>query len=161
MYQGIKLSTTLILLIGFFACQEGDKPEKEEKEQAPSSSIQSNEEHFDASVVSDLYSQLSSLSEGELSFDKNLLSGFLAEVDVVEVKNGNVFEKKVLFESFDCDCFDKLSLSFDKETGRYTLLIYEEIFIEELDWCPESSYGYSFAIKNQKLLDFRLDFMAG
>ena len=54
-----------------------------------------------------------------------------------------------------------MKISYSQSESRFILFVYEEFYEEELDWCPESSYSYSFGIKNLKIVDLKLDFMAG
>ena len=65
----------------------------------------------------------------------------------------------MLFENFECDCYDRIKISYSDT--RFILWIDEEFYEKDLDWCPESSYSYSFKIEDKKITDLKLDFMAG
>ena len=77
------------------------------------------------------------------------------------MKNGKVIEKKFLFEDIKCNCNDRLSISYNKENQYFELNVYEEFFEKDLDWCPESSYSFTFKFENNKISDVKLLHLAG
>ena len=54
-----------------------------------------------------------------------------------------------------------MDLSYDNKQDAFILYIYEETYVEDMDWCPESTYQYSFKIKDQKATSVKLEFLAG
>ena len=116
---------------------------------------------FDADLSENLYKEMEASSEGALSFSQQQLSDLLKVADPTELKNGNSCQAELQFESFECNCLDKMDLSYDKKQDAFILLIYEETYVEDLDWCPESKYQYSFKIKDQKATSVKLEFLAG
>ena len=54
--------------------------------------------------------------------------------------------------------FDRI---VDKNQDIFILGIYEETYVEDMDWCPESAYQYSFGVKNQKAINVSFEFLAG
>ena len=116
---------------------------------------------FDADLSENLYKEMEASSEGVLSFSQQQLSDLLKIADPAELKNGNSYAVELLFEPFECNCLDKMDLSYDNKQDAFILYIYEETYVEDMDWCPESSYQYSFGIKDQKAIDVKLEFLAG
>ncbi|WP_156109273.1 hypothetical protein [Polaribacter sp. Hel1_85] len=119
--------------------------------------LESNSIKFDNNLVEKLYKNLK--SNFEIDFELSHLNNALNGIKMSELKNGKIFEKEMLFENFNCECYDKITISYSE--NRFLLDIYEEFFEKELDWCPESSYRYSFKIVNKTISDLKLDFMAG
>ncbi|WP_320815370.1 hypothetical protein [Flavobacterium sp.] len=119
----------------------------------------SKNELFDQDLNKSLYKKLN--SEFKIHFSLNNLNSVLNGVKIEELKKGKEIEKEMLFENFKCDCYDKIKISYSQSENRFILFIYEEAFVEDLDWCPESSYYYSFDVKNNKIIDLRMDFIAG
>jgi len=116
---------------------------------------------FDTSFTEDLFAKILKVSEGSVSFSQQQLIDFLKIADPAHLKNGNSYHTELLFESFDCNCMDEMTISYDKKQEAFILYIYEEAFVGDMDWCPESSYQYSFGIKDQKAIDVKLEFLAG
>lgn len=116
-------------------------------------------ELFDQDLNKSLYEKLN--SEFEIHFSLKDLNSVLNGVKIGELKKGKEIEKVMLFENFKCDCYDKIKISYSQSENRFILFIYEEAFVEDLDWCPESSYCFSFNLKNNKIIDLRMDFIAG
>jgi len=114
---------------------------------------------FSPSLIQSLNLKLS--KQFEIDFQETHLVELLNGINLEELKNGKEYEKEFLFEDFECDCFDKIKISYSNQDGRFNLWVYEEFFEEGLDWCPESSYSYSFKIDNNKIVDLQLDYMAG
>ncbi|MDG4716197.1 hypothetical protein [Winogradskyella marincola] len=133
--------------------QENEKTKKEITE----NNFESNSLEFDKNLIEQLHKNLK--SNFEIDFELNHLNNALNGIKLSELKSGKVFEKEMLFEDFECECLDKITISHSE--NRYLLDIYEEFYEEELDWCPESSYRYSFKIADNKISDLKLDFMAG
>jgi hypothetical protein len=112
---------------------------------------------FDKALIFSLYQKLQ--SDFEVYFEEKHLDKLLLNQDIQSLKNGTTIEKEMLFESFECDCYDKLRISYSDD--RFVLWVYVEFYEEDLDWCPESAYSYSFLIENHEITDLKLDFMAG
>ncbi len=112
---------------------------------------------FDKALISSLYQKLQ--SDFEVYFEEKHLDKLLLNQDIQPLKNGATIEKEMLFESFECDCYDKLRISYSDD--RFVLWVYVEFYEEDWDWCPESTYSYSFLIENHEIIDLKLDFMAG
>ena len=89
------------------------------------------------------------------------MEDFLKDVKIEDLKNGKEFEKEVLFENFDCECKDRLKISYDKSTKVFILQIHEASFVKDLDWCPEHSYIGSFKIKGNKIINIVFNLIAG
>jgi hypothetical protein len=137
------------------------KQDVTEKRNLASDTLKSSSEFeirkFDQDLVEQLYNNLK--SDFEIGFKQKHLNSILDDIKISELKNGEEFEKEMLFENFECKCYDKIKISYSDK--RYILWIYEEFYEKDLEWCPESSYSYSFTIVNKKITDLRLDFMAG
>ena len=132
------------------------------KDDAPVSTTEkSTKIIFDADLSENLYKEMEASSEGALSFNQQQLSDLLKVANPTELKKGNSYHTELRFESFECNCLDKMELSYDKKQGTFILFIYEETYVEDLDWCPESTYQYSFKIKDQKATNVTLEFLAG
>ena len=116
---------------------------------------------FDADLSENLYKEMEASSEGVLSFSQQQLSDLLKIADPAELKNGNSYAVELFFEPFECNCLDKMDLSYDNKQDAFILYIYEETYVEDMDWCPESTYQYSFKIKGQKATNVKLEFLAG
>lgn len=116
-------------------------------------------ELFDEEIITALYAELD--AEFYIGFKQSHLEILLRNRDMMSLRAGEVFEEELLFEDFECDCLDKMRVSYAKADKRFVLWIYEEIYEADLDWCPESTYSYSFQIENHKVTDLKLDFMAG
>jgi hypothetical protein len=116
---------------------------------------------FDSRFAEDLYGKLEAASEDAVNFSQQQLIDFLKIADPTELKNGNSYQTELLFEPFDCNCMDEITISYDEKQEAFILYIYDEAYVEDMDWCPESSYQYSFGIKDQKAIDVKLEFLAG
>ncbi|MDO6435851.1 hypothetical protein Q4534_00465 [Cyclobacterium sp. 1_MG-2023] len=116
-------------------------------------------ETFDDEIITLLYEKLD--SGFDIDFKQNHLESILKNLDILSLKEGEEFEKEMLFEDYKCDCLDKIKIYYDKADDRFILWVYEEFYETDLDWCPETSYSYSFQIVNHKITDLKLDFMAG
>ncbi|MCR8668054.1 hypothetical protein NO995_10200 [Aestuariibaculum sp. M13] len=174
----------IIILTLIVSCKEKETKKMELTEPKPTTELKSkteikieNKDDSQKNIINDTLHSNSSLEIVKLDTDlieklfKNLKSNFeidfklshldnaLNGINLSELKNGKVFEKEMLFEDFECKCFDKITVSYSEK--RYLLDIYEEFYEEELDWCPESSYRYSFMIINDNISDLKLDYMAG
>jgi len=134
------------LLIGLFviiSCKQQNTPKK-----------------FDAKLTSQLYSQLITNFKSAIGFKESHLTELLTDISIPELKQGKSVEKKMLFEDFQCECYDQMKLSYSNTDNRFILHVYEEFFNKKLDWCPESSSTYSFEILENKISDLKLDFSA-
>ena len=148
------ISLALIFVILFSSCESNDASANLKK-------TASSEIEFDADFARDLYEKLMKASEGSVSFSQQQLIDFLKATNPEELKNGNSYESELLFESIECDCLDRMSLSYDEHQDAFILGIYEETYVEDMDWCPESAYQYYFGVKNQKAINVSFEFLAG
>lgn len=86
-----------------------------------------------------------------------LMDIFIKDLNKDELNKTGSFEKEYNFNiappkyKDSKECIDKISLSFDKETCSFRLVIFNEFFAE---WCQESSVFYGFQINGDKILDF-------
>lgn len=87
-----------------------------------------------------------------------LLNMFLKDMKEGEFSKTNKFEKEYNFNIAPPDytdskeCKDKISITFDKRTCSFLLVIYNEFFAE---WCQESTIFYEFKIAGDKIYDLR------
>lgn len=87
-----------------------------------------------------------------------LLDKFLRDLNEDEFSKAGNFEKEYNFNiappkyTDSKECSDKISITFDKRTCSFRLVIYNEFFAE---WCQESIVVYGFKIKGNKISDFR------
>ena len=151
-FKYISLALTFSIL--FSSCETNDAS-------ANSKNTASSEIDFDADFTQDLYEKIMKASEDSVTFSQQQLIDFLKTANPEEVKNGNSYESELLFESIECDCLDQMSLSYDENQDAFILGIYEEIYVEDMDWCPESAYQFSFGVKNQKAINVSFEFLAG
>ena len=151
-FKYISLVLTFSILLS--SCERNDANANSKK--AASSKIE-----FDTDFAQDLYEKLIKASEGSVSFSQQQLIDFLKTASPEELKNGNSYESELLFESIECDCLDRISMSYDENQDTFILGIYEETYVEDMDWCPESTYQYSFGVKNQKAINVSFEFLAG
>ena len=116
-------------------------------------------QNFNKTQIKTLFDTFSKQSQTPFSY--KVLENFLKDVNIENLKKGNVFEKEVLFENFDCDCKDKMQISYDKSTKVFIIQIYEAIFVKDLDWCPEHSYIGSFKIIDDRIVNTKFNLIAG
>ena len=155
----MKTHTLIVILFLIFSCKQKENQKVKIAEQNQTIELNQQKEIFDQNLINSLYGELK--SKFEIDFSRKHLTSLLNGISVTELKNGKEFEKEMLFEVFKCECYDKIKISYSQSESRFILFVYEEFYEEELDWCPESSYSYSFGIKNLKIVDLKLDFMAG
>ena len=148
-----------IIFITLASCGQKDIKNEKQTENFKVEEPKIKSEIFDDEIITSLYEKLN--SKFDIDFKQNHLESILKNRDILSLKKGEEFEKEMLFEDFKCDCIDKIRISYTGVDDRYTLLIDEEIYVANLDWCPESSYSYSFQVVNNKITDLKLDFMAG
>lgn len=122
-------------------------------------SCQSHKVTFDENLKKELFNKLN--AKEKTSFSYKNLSDLLSLTTISGLQQGAIIEKEFLFEDFKCNCNDKMTLSYDKEKELFVLLIYEESYEKGLDWCPESSYSYSFRIVGNKVTAVKKAFIAG
>ena len=120
-----------------------------------------SEEKFEKDSIKKLYKSLKEHSEFESDLKENSLVQFLHNISIPELKKGRKVESESLFENFKCDCRDKLSISYSKEKELFELKIDESFFEKELDWCPETTYVFSFKMENNKITEVKLHQIAG
>lgn len=154
-----KLITLTGFLVLLLSCKqkENRKDNILEEKLTLESKIEVETVKFDHNLIEQLYNNLK--SDFEIHFGLSHLSDVLNDISISELKNGKEFEKEMLFENFECDCYDRIKISYSDT--RFILWIDEEFYEKDLDWCPESSYSYSFKIEDKKITDLKLDFMAG
>jgi hypothetical protein len=119
----------------------------------------SSSQNFNTSQVKTLFDAFNKQSQTPFSY--KVLEDFLKDVNIENIKKGNVFEKEVLFENFDCECKDKMQISYNKSTKVFIIQIYEASFVKDLDWCPEHSYIGTFKIKDNKIFNTKFNLIAG
>lgn len=148
-----------IIFIILTSCGQADIKSEPQTENLKVEEPKIKSEIFDDEIITSLYEKLN--SEFDIDFNQNHLESILKNRDILSLKEGEEFEKEMLFEDFKCDCLDKIRISYNEADDRFILWVYEEFYEADLDWCPESSYSYSFQIANHKITDLKLDFMAG
>jgi hypothetical protein len=116
-------------------------------------------QNINTSQVKTLFDAFNKQSQTPFSY--KVLEDFLKDVNIENIKKGNVFEKEVLFENFDCECKDKMQISYDKSTKVFIVQIYEASFVKDLDWCPEHYYIGTFKIKDNKIFNTKFNLIAG
>ena len=119
----------------------------------------SSSQNFNKSQIKTLFDSFN--KQSQTPFNYKVLEDFLKDVKIEDLKNGKEFEKEVLFENFDCECKDRLKISYDKSTKVFILQIHEASFVKDLDWCPEHSYIGSFKIKGNKIINTVFNLIAG
>ena len=125
-----------------------------------SASCASNEK-FKKKTVENLYNELKKENEFKSDLTQTILLQFLKNVNISALKKGQKFEHEYLFENFDCECQDNLSISYSTENNRFELTIYEESFEKDFDWCPETTYVFSFLLDKNQIKELKLDLIAG
>jgi len=86
-----------------------------------------------------------------------LLDKFLRDLNKDEFSKTGNFEKEYNFNiappkyTDSKECKDKISITFDKRTCSFRLVINNEFFAE---WCQESTVIYGFKINGNKISDF-------
>lgn len=118
-------------------------------------------EKFQENTIKKLYVELKKNKEFESDLTENILIEFLENVNISEIKQGKEIEKKLIFENFKCSCLDELKITYSKKNNRFELRIYEEFFEEDIDWCPETTYFFSFKIQDEKILELKLEGISG
>ena len=121
----------------------------------------SSNENFEKKTVEKLYAELKKQNNFESELTENTLFKFLKNVNIAELKAGKKIDQEYLFENFKCDCRDKLSIAYSLENNRFELKIYEEFFEKDLDWCPETTYFFSFKLENNQIKEVKLEQIAG
>ena len=116
---------------------------------------------FEKHTVEKLYVELKKEKNFESDLNETMLFEFLKNVNIAELKKGKKIEQDYFFESFKCDCQDKLSISYSNENNKFELNIYEESFEKDLDWCPETTYLFSFQIESTEIKNVMLEQIAG
>ena len=116
-------------------------------------------QNFNKSQIKILFEKFNKQTQTPFSY--KILEDFLKDIKIEDLKKGKEFEKEVLFENFDCECKDKLEISYDKSTKVFILQIHEASFVKDLDWCPEHSYIGSFEIKENKIVNAEFNLVAG
>jgi len=119
----------------------------------------SSSQNFNTYQIKTLFDSFN--KQSKTPFNYKVLEDFLKDVKIEDLKKGKEFEKEVLFENFDCECKDKLEISYDKSTKFFILKIHEASFVKDLDWCPEHSYIGFFKIKGNKIVNTEFNLIAG
>ncbi len=149
----------VITLIALVACRQNESQGETSSQSLSKEELSKELDYFDKATVISLYDKLN--SKFDIDFNQHHLESALIGISINRVKAGEEFEEEMLFEDFECNCFDIIRISYSNENQRFLLWVYEEFYESELDWCPESSYTYSFQIRNRQIVDLQLDFMAG
>ena len=85
-----------------------------------------------------------------------LLDRFIKDLNKDELSKTGEFEKEYNFNiaprqyADSKECKDKISITFDKNTCSFRLVIFNEFFAE---WCQESTVIYGFEIDGDKILN--------
>lgn len=116
-------------------------------------------QNFDEKKTKALYEKFN--EQLRTPFKYKTLKTFLKDVLIEDLKSGKVVEKEVLFEDFNCDCTDKLKISYDKKTNVFILFISEKTFDKNLDWCPEHTFLGFFNIEKNEIVAVEFKFIAG
>lgn len=121
------------------------------------------------SIQADFFHQLDSIKKVQypqneqdttifVDLTPRLLNMFLEDMKEGEFSKTSKFEKEYNFNIAPPDytdskeCKDKISITFDKRTCSFLLVIYNEFFAE---WCQESTILYEFKITDNKIYDLR------
>lgn len=110
-------------------------------------------------IVHSLYDSLK--NQFDVEFNLIDLQALFKKVKVEQLTKGKKFSHRFLIENFKCDCFDEMILSFDHTNESFTLVLFETIYVQDLDWCPEHNKWFVFKIKEGKIFDFDLIAEAG
>lgn len=148
-----------LFIIILASCGQADTQSESKAENLTVENSNVKSETFDDEIIASLYEKLD--SGFEIDFKQPHLESLLRNRDIMSLREGQEFEKEMLFEDFNCDCLDKIRISYSQADDRFNLWIYEEFYTADLDWCPESSFSYSFQIVDHEIIDLKLDFMAG
>lgn len=111
------------------------------------------------SVILSLYDSLKNKFDVEFSLID--LQTLFKKVEFEQITQGKKFSHKFLIEDFKCDCFDEMTLSFDHTDEYFTLVLFETIYVQDLDWCPEHNKWFVFKFKDSKIFDLDLIAEAG
>lgn len=120
-----------------------------------------SEVKFEKDAIKKLYSSLQKFKEFESDLEETTLVQFLNNVKISDLEKGKEVENEFLFENFKCDCNDKLSILYSNEKQQFELKIDESYFEKELDWCPETTYIFSFKMENDEITEVKLIQIAG
>lgn len=118
-------------------------------------------ENFEKNTVEKLYAELKKQKDFKSDLTENTLIEFLQNVNILKLKNGEKIEQEYLFEKFECNCRDKISIQYSNENDQFELNVYEEYFEKDIDWCPETSYFFSFKLNNSQVENVKLEQIAG
>jgi len=116
-------------------------------------------QNFNKSQIKTLFDSFN--KQSKTPFNYKVLDDFLKDIKIEDLKNGKEFEKEVLFENFDCDCKDRIKISYNKTYSSFILEVSEATYVKDLDWCPEHSYLGSFKIKENKIVNAKFSLIAG
>ena len=114
---------------------------------------------FDENIKKELFDKLN--TKGKTSFSYKNLSDLLSFTTIDEVKKGLEIEQTFVFEGFDCNCKDTMKFYYDKDKQMNLIYVYEETYDADEDWCPETTYFYSFKIVDDKIVDVKKEMVAG
>jgi hypothetical protein len=154
------ISAIFVLTTVTFSCSQNQNESETSSANKPEASLNSDPDTFNHVLVADLYEKLA--GESPVSYSREHLALAVQGIGLADLKAGKEVEKEILFEeNCNCNCYDKIRIAYDAERQRYVLHIYEEFYEPDMDWCPESSWQYSFNIEDNQIIDLNLDFMAG
>lgn len=161
-----RLLPSLLLFIALLSCSiETETHEEPIEVPEPVVSHEQKEEpetnpfEFTEETISTLYDSLDTRFDVEFELDD--LQRLFRKVEPVELAQGNEFWYEFLIEDFECDCVDRLKIRYDDSSEMFELALYTELYIEDLDWCPEHTIGYGFKFKNGVISDTQVLFEAG
>jgi hypothetical protein len=118
-------------------------------------------ENLERNTIEKLFVELKKQKDFESDLTLNTLIEFFKNVNISKLTSGKKIEQEYLFENIECDCRDRISIQYSSEKNQYELIIYEEYFIKDLDWCPETSYFFSFKLNNNQVENVKLEQIAG
>jgi hypothetical protein len=116
-------------------------------------------QNFNKSQIKTLFDSFN--KQSKTPFNYKVLDDFLKDIKIEDLKKGKEVEKEVLFENFDCDCKDRIKISYNRTYGAFILEVSEATYVKDLDWCPEHSYIGSFKIKGNKIINIVFNLIAG
>jgi hypothetical protein len=122
----------------------------------------------DKTIRADFFHQLDSIRKDHypkndqdtaifVDLTPKLLDKFIKDLNKDQLYKTGEFEKEYNFNiappqyTDSKECKDKVSLTFDKKTCSFRLIIFNEFFAE---WCQESTVVYAFKINGDKIWDF-------
>ncbi len=163
----------IILSLGFIKIQKQENFNSKTNVQINTTSCDTSPIAFlkltEKKIQVDFFHQLDSIKKDQYPNDDldtnifvditpKLLNKFLGDLNEELFIETGSFEKEYNFniappQFVDSkECLDKISITFEKNTCSFHMIIYNEFFA---DWCQESTVVYGFKIIGNKISDFR------